>query len=826
MHNFLNNQKGKIPFKMVILGLAVIVVLVTSRIFILRNQENKNTQKQLLNIQIPINYSQPLIIAIFNNTLSIQPVNAQSSNKIIETRHALSLPGGMQEVIKYINAYKNTDVLQTKYTNKLKEDIILKQAGHPDKFEYEINIQDYIWQIEQNGDILFRQKQKQEPYSVPSTDGSIISAEIMSQYLDEHPKVFRIPAPFMVEMRHCLVSTGECGNSKDRGNVEVEINGNILTLIPDKKWINNHDYPIVVDPTIEFLPYGQFVQEIAKDRTYTSRNFLNEDGSYTIMAHIGQVNYKDDNEQYQIVDTSLIDQGTYWEQAKASYNSKVSKYADEWLEFRDIYDGKDQTVRMKANVKTKTQGQLITDINEPWHDKKVVYKDAFGTGYDLETIVGNVMFQKLIKINSKPKDLSQNLEFEFEIELPTEAKVYAQQTEWDKISSLQTNKQIKIGTGQVGKEGFSYLREFRAWDSGDPINRKKISINVELYKKDNKLYFKKIIPKDFLATAVYPVYTDASISPYTDAGGDGTAYEYATTFALARAGAGDGHGDTATEDNPARTSYYNANDSRIWRGFYPVDTSALPSNANITAATFNIYGTSFVRTDSTDNGFTLIQTTQADPTDLATADYANVGTTEGATRINVDDWNTSGYNIWTLNATGRSWINKGAGAWTKLGIREGHDLDNHQPDGHTTADAYFADRAGDSEDPYLSVTYTNPPTITSVTDSPDPVPSGNVITFSTDWNDADAGENVKVKICKTDVLSNQNCSGGSWASSTAFTTSDPEAPTYTTQTADIGSQNYWAYVCDDGADCVASGSGTAGTFVVDKPSNVPDVLFR
>ncbi len=106
------------------------------------------------------------------------------------------------------------------------------------------------------------------------------------------------------------------------------------------------------------------------------------------------------------------------------------------------------------------------------------------------------------------------------------------------------------------------------------------------------------------------------------------------------------------------------------------------------------------------------------------------------------------------------------------------------------------------------------PTISSVSDSPDPVDPGNSITFSLNWNDADAGENVKVKICKTDSLTNQNCDGGYWATSTAFTTDDPEEVSYTTETADIGTQDYYAFVCDDDANCSSSNSGS---FVINDP---------
>ena len=43
------------------------------------------------------------------------------------------------------------------------------------------------------------------------------------------------------------------------------------------------------------------------------------------------------------------------------------------------------------------------------------------------------------------------------------------------------------------------------------------------------------------------------------------------------------------------------------------------------------------------------------------------------------------------------------------------------------------------------------PTITSATDSPDPVTEGSNITFSVDWADSD-GDGVKTYICKTDAI--------------------------------------------------------------------------
>jgi parallel beta-helix repeat protein len=111
------------------------------------------------------------------------------------------------------------------------------------------------------------------------------------------------------------------------------------------------------------------------------------------------------------------------------------------------------------------------------------------------------------------------------------------------------------------------------------------------------------------------------------------------------------------------------------------------------------------------------------------------------------------------------------------------------------------------------------PTITSVSDSPDPVIPGTFINFSVDWSDANAGEQVKIHICKTDSFSTSTltCTGGSWCDLGQFTTSDPAECNYLAQNSDISTSpnNYYAFVCDDDNACSSS---TAGTFTVSTSS--------
>lgn len=116
------------------------------------------------------------------------------------------------------------------------------------------------------------------------------------------------------------------------------------------------------------------------------------------------------------------------------------------------------------------------------------------------------------------------------------------------------------------------------------------------------------------------------------------------------------------------------------------------------------------------------------------------------------------------------------------------------------------------------------PTVSLATDTPDPTNPGRSVSFIIDWNDADSGETVKIKICKTNSLTNQNCDGGFWASSTVFTTNDPVSVIYNVAGEDAGqTRNYWAFVCDSSGACT---EGIAGSFTVNTQSTVPNIKVR
>ncbi|MDP2736151.1 MAG: hypothetical protein Q8P12_08215, partial [bacterium] len=105
------------------------------------------------------------------------------------------------------------------------------------------------------------------------------------------------------------------------------------------------------------------------------------------------------------------------------------------------------------------------------------------------------------------------------------------------------------------------------------------------------------------------------------------------------------------------------------------------------------------------------------------------------------------------------------------------------------------------------------PSISSVNDSPDPIGVGSQITFQVFWSDPD-GDSTRIHICKTDSISGQTCSGGSWCDTASFSSSSPTSCNYTTLGGDAGQKSYWAFACDNGSPNLCSPS-QSGTFLVD-----------
>lgn len=557
--------------------------------------------------------------------------------------------------------------------------------------------------------------------------------------------------------------------------------------------------------------------ELVAERTYSSKKFANPDGSYTLEAHVGHIFYKDHG-QYLPIDETLHhdDARGGWTFTAHSFKPFIPDTCDGWIEFRDTFEGKDQTIKYRPKGCSGIQGRMVLSVPGLTNQNAVIYDDAFGSGYDLIIYFTRSSMKKVVRLRQGyPTD--HDLAFDFEVQFPN-ASIYRAKSKSDiransaKVglpSMLVGNDQTLIGDDKHdGQEWYTYLKPFAAWDnSGRSEN-----ITVNLYANAGKTYLQKIVPSSFLQAATGDVYTDTTNSYYSGAGDGGAGRYNPPTGAWSdiHDGGGTHHDNTATILTPGGfegggtgvTGFGSGYGWGITRAFIPVDTSTITDSATISAATSYLWANNVTGNQGTAYSYqTIVQTTQADTSQVQNSDYGNTGTTTGCTGISHGSIGTSDYTAFVLNATGMGWINKTG--FTKLGIREGHDVTNNAPTfGNNLNDGVnWHSSESDNKDPYLSITFTvSPPLsptdlLTNGQTNPTNVTSTQPV-FSAVYNNPDTGDTshiyqLQVSTSSTDWSSPVWDSGTSTMATTTSGNRSPDISYGGTPLAFDGSTYYW-----------------------------------
>jgi len=163
--------------------------------------------------------------------------------------------------------------------------------------------------------------------------------------------------------------------------------------------------------------------------------------------------------------------------------------------------------------------------------------------------------------------------------------------------------------------------------------------------------------------------------------------------------------------------------SSLTSGFYmgrvsiPFDTSSIPAGSKVTAATLKLRAT-IIHDDNNDGNdwVNIYGTTVASIDSWTSADWDEISDslnspTAFSTQKDLSSMSANNYYTWTLNASGLAAINVGVGAETKLGMREGHDVENDPMTGtDVNCSATFASKenATSAYRPLLTVTYQPP----------------------------------------------------------------------------------------------------------------------
>lgn len=506
-----------------------------------------------------------------------------------------------------------------------------------------------------------------------------------------------------------LCVSGKCLQFNGTSSYVTAVDGPDLrpTNVTVAAWVKSNTasrYVVAKDP-----PGPPAGTEIVADRTYNQKVISLGGNERKAEIHGGDIFYKKDG-SFEPIDTTLLPTAFGWQMNAASYHLNLPNYADQWFDFVNNYGGeKADKISIKALGVTRTPGQLVPYDADGWNNKKIIYPNAFGNNTDLVLRARNIGFDKLVVINQKPADLSRDLEYSFEINIPG----FTFQNDGNSIILEKLQK--------------TWFREFRMWDSA----RHSQKIQFRLENINGKTILTKILDKNFLEKAVYPVYTDTTASYYAGSG-DGSVDMYGTPTTWSQSHDATSGLDASTTNTEAGAVAWEPtwSSGEYWleRTYLPINTSGIPSNATISSASLNIYVTSSTNTDNDGTDWiSIVQTTQPSETALTNADYDLCGAvsnpTEGIAtgeRKDISSISTSAYLTMNLNSTGLGWIKKSGespscgatNGFTCLGVREGHDITNTAPNVNTGNELWYStsDTGGTSQDPYLSVTYTVPKT--------------------------------------------------------------------------------------------------------------------
>lgn len=467
------------------------------------------------------------------------------------------------------------------------------------------------------------------------------------------------------------------------------------------------------------IPNGLTDSDELKTRRTLNSKFFKKNKNETVMtANTGHIHYfnklgvGDKEKRMREIDYTLqwdeTRKGWYFEYN--NFQPFLPEYADQWIEFRDVFDEKDQKVMYKAYA-NHIKGVKFDSLEGVTNTNGVLYENAFGVGRDLILYFTRTTLKKVVRIKEEVKGVD-SLAFDFEIKFPnnvyrgSSCEDIAYKLEFSDDKTFDTNKETLIGDSNLKGEWATYLRSFKVWDSVEKTE----TINVDLILDGDKKILRKKISADFLINSEGDVFTDTTTSYYSGVGDGHVVNRPHSNWDITH------DGTTGTSVNytgvTSQTPYANrvsTSDYIIQRGFCPVDTSALPSGAVISLATLNLYLTnvSIVDNDGDDFGV-LLQTSQASTSSLVLDDYDNCGAVnspvEGSNRIDLSSLSSESYTAWTLNSTGIGWINYSG--YTKLGIREGHDVLDNPVTGRNSVTWSTSEEV--SNNPYLEITYTEP----------------------------------------------------------------------------------------------------------------------
>ncbi len=462
-----------------------------------------------------------------------------------------------------------------------------------------------------------------------------------------------------------------------------------------------------------------FHQQAAAFEPYSYNELRKEEnGVITSEIHGKFINYLDDNDQWQKIDLSFVEQEDGFHLMTAPYELHAGKLSTDEIRFvsTNTYDVKNKKVRNDAPYGKNRRFPTVTSVEGKIVDQGILYANALPQiGADLLLQPHEMEARYLVVWKEAPR-------CEGTMEIPF-AETYDYGTPRMRDGTPIGEKEVILEGGfAIGPNDFRGIGtpQGKIWDSSG----KGEYITIQGSFKDGVFSGKKVIDCSFFNEVTYPVFTDDTSTFYPDPDPETSTFD----DTVINSKAGGTNQETWDEWHDATTGTVVPTDeanhlarSGYWgggylgaRGFLLFDTSSIPNDAILNSAKVQVYITYTENSDNDGDDF-IVFVSGANPasnTSLSTADFDQCGSvnspTEIGTRFDITSATTSSYN--DLHITTLSEINKTG--ITKLCAREGHDVLDSRIDGsmdsYNAIYVYFAERTGTSQDPKLVVTYTVP----------------------------------------------------------------------------------------------------------------------
>jgi len=255
--------------------------------------------------------------------------------------------------------------------------------------------------------------------------------------------------------------------------------------------------------------------ELINQRTLYSKSYQNNDGSYQKRIGVGPIHYIDENGKFEDINTNFVisnDLNFDYEVTRGFYKAKLKAFLDspdlvEYSLYNSFFRLELQDLSWMNEHGEKELISLPQHTGGIVHGNKIVYSNAYGDGIDVEFIYHPQYFGKNLIIDNIPFQYNNTnfsyLQFNFKMVISDNLEVFIDDMKLDE-NEIVTQGRVVFIDKDTGEVQFFFNEPY----SKDSANNK-YSIFLSLRKIGSEILISKMIDKNWLNQASYPIKADA-----------------------------------------------------------------------------------------------------------------------------------------------------------------------------------------------------------------------------------------------------------------------------------------------------------------------------